>query len=171
MTTKPRWKAVDSDTDLESKQRGSFGVLGSDEFECSPLGTGSEEHFKTKWKLDASMRADLAHALSSWTGLLSRIETFPAQSVVVPINTFAPLPIVAILPIQVVVQNSDDEFVASFFDANISASGKTVQIAVDNLKDLIFAQYQHLEGKAESDLGKARKRQKSVLMALLKKGD
>ena len=91
------------------------------------------------------------------------------HTVIIPINTFAPLPIEASRPIQVVIQNCEDEYVASFFDANISASGETLQIALDNLKDLIAMQFQFLEHKPNSELGTAMRRKKSVLLALFKR--
>lgn len=91
------------------------------------------------------------------------------HTVIIPINTFAPLPIEAAKPIQVVVQCFEDDYVASFFDANISASGETLQIALDNLKDLIAMQFEHLEHKTDSKLGTAMRRKKSVLMAVFKR--
>jgi hypothetical protein len=47
----------------------------------------------------------------------------PTLSIIVPIVTFAPEPFDIIKEIPVVVQPTDDEFSATFFDANINTQG------------------------------------------------
>src|ERR1700757_5007489 len=87
--------------------------------------------------------ADLAGlALSAWVRerlrLAARDEmqkggrTAPLQgrSGLVPVTTLDPEPFELAREIQVVVQPDDDSFVATFFDANINASGETQQDAV-----------------------------------------
>ena len=48
-----------------------------------------------------------------------------SQPLIVPIETFAPEPYDPIRPFHVVLQPHEEEYIASFFDANLSASGET----------------------------------------------
>ncbi|MGD0092240.1 MAG: hypothetical protein ABSE73_20180 [Planctomycetota bacterium] len=90
-------------------------------------------------------------------------------SIIVPVDTLEPEPIEIVKPFHVVVQPYEDEFVATFFDANISATGCTEQEAVANVKDMIVMEFNFLEPKADKDLGAALRRERSVLCAMLKR--
>jgi predicted RNase H-like HicB family nuclease len=86
-----------------------------------------------------------------------------------PITTFAPEPYEASPPALVVIQRSEDAFVASFFDANIHASGDTEEEAFRNLKSLILDIFESLSGEPPGRLGPEPKRQLAVLRQLIRK--
>ena len=71
----------------------------------------------------------------------------------VPIQSLAPEPYEVIKPIEVVVQFTDGEYLASFFDANLSTGGDTPEEAVFNLKALIVGTFEILAEMQDSDLG------------------
>ena len=81
----------------------------------------------------------------------------------VMIETFAPEPYKVVKPFHVVVQARHDEYVASFFDANLSASGTTEAEAIFNLKDVIVAVFESLAEHHENKLGPGPARQLHVL--------
>ena len=65
--------------------------------------------------------------------LTRRVET-----IVIPIATLAPEPYELFRAIPVVVQPAGGEFIATFFDANISTAGDTQEEAVANLRSLLL---------------------------------
>lgn len=67
------------------------------------------------------------------------------RSVIVPIQSFEPFEFEVTKPILAVVQEEDGVFIASFFDANINASGESQLDAIEMLKDMIVSSYQILE--------------------------
>ena len=95
--------------------------------------------------------------------------TWPMLSAVVPITTFAPEPFEVIRPLSVVIQPNDDDHLATFFDANINASGETQEEAFANLKDVLLFTFQMLERMSESQLGPGPKRQRAVLSACIRR--
>jgi len=66
-------------------------------------------------------------------------------------------------PIPVTIRKDGDEFIASFFDANISTGGDNQQEAVANLQSLIADFYDELAAKPLEKLGPSLQRQKRVL--------
>ena len=86
-----------------------------------------------------------------------------AESLQVPIQSLAPEPYEVIKPFQVVVRPADGEYIASFFDANLSASGETQAEAVLNLKDIIAGTFEILAEMKEAELGPGPLRQKKTL--------
>ncbi len=94
---------------------------------------------------------------------------WPVLSAVVPITTFAPEPFETTRPMSVVIQPLDGEFLATFFDANINASGETQEEAFANLKDVMLATFQILERLSESQLGPGPKHQRAVLSACIRR--
>jgi predicted RNase H-like HicB family nuclease len=88
------------------------------------------------------------------------------QSIVVPIETFDPEPFELMKPFSVVVEPIDSEFTATFYDANIAASGETPAEAISNLKDVIVSTFELLT--AEKKLGAAMERQKAVLNSFIR---
>ncbi len=95
--------------------------------------------------------------------LLSRIDRKPDRgSVIVPIQSLAPLPFEVVRPILAVVQEEEGAFVASFFDANINASGESQLEAVEMLKHMIASSFQLFSGN-ESVLGETPRGQLAVL--------
>jgi len=91
------------------------------------------------------------------------------DSLIVPITTFAPEPFEVIREIKSVVQVSDDEFCASFFDANVNAAGCNEAEAIDNLKDLILSRFQFLEAQPPEKLGRALAKQLAVLREFVRR--
>jgi hypothetical protein len=107
--------------------------------------------------------ADLSERLSK----LESATSSPALRLAV--TSFAPEPFSLLRPIEVLVEQMDDAFVASFFDANISASGDNQQEAFDNLKSLILDTYDSLCAESPGRLGPEPKRQLAVLDSFLRK--
>ncbi len=87
----------------------------------------------------------------------------------VPITSFAPEPYDLIRQIPVVVQASEEGFVAGFFDANVHAAGDTEEEAVRNLKSLILDVFDSLSAEPLATLGPEPRRQLAVLQEFLAK--
>src|SRR5712691_10753840 len=77
-----------------------------------------------------------------------------SRPIIVPISVLDPEPYELTREISVVVQPHDDSYVATFFDANINASGETQQTAVANLKDMMVGIYERLQKEPKAKLGK-----------------
>jgi len=92
---------------------------------------------------------------------LARLEE--GAAICVPIQSLAPEPYELIKPIEAVVQFVDDEYVASFFDANLTTGGDTQVEAISNLRDLIVGTFELLTETKDSDLGPGPRQQKAVL--------
>lgn len=88
---------------------------------------------------------------------------------VVPLTTFAPEPFVLLKDIPVVIEESDGEYMASFFDAGIATMGDNPQEAFDNLKDLILGRFEILTGDMPHKLAPPVKRQAAVLREFIRK--
>lgn len=95
--------------------------------------------------------------------------SWPALAAVVPITTFAPEPFEVLRSMSVVIQPLGDEHLATFFDANINASGETQEEAFANLKDVLLGTFQMLERMSESQLGLGPKRQRAVLFECIRR--
>lgn len=130
-------------------------------------------------ELENSIR-ELATNLSARMELVTRLEQVESQiqhvlervdsltnTTQVEIRSFAPLLIQVLSSIPVVIQPSDDEFTATFFDASICASGDTQIEAVDNLKDTILALFTRYSAE-ESKLGPKPTKQLAVLRQFIK---
>jgi len=65
--------------------------------------------------------------------------------------------------IPVTIRRDGEEFIAAFFDANISTGGDTQQEAVANLQSLIADFYDELATTSREELGPSLQRQKHVL--------
>ena len=86
-----------------------------------------------------------------------------ASPLLVPIESLSPEPYKVIKPFNVIVRFQDDQYISSFFDANISTSGDTQEEAVLNLKDLIVTMYDMLNDMDDGQLGIEPMRQKILL--------
>jgi predicted DNA-binding antitoxin AbrB/MazE fold protein len=91
-----------------------------------------------------------------------------SPSVVVPITAFEPEPFELIRSIPVVVQQTDDGYLATFFDANIGITGDTNEEAVANLRLLLVDVFEELEAE-EAQLGPQMVRQLAVLRSFMKR--
>ena len=96
--------------------------------------------------------------------LTRRVET-----ILIPIATLAPEPYALVRAIPVVVQPAGREFVATFFDANISTAGDTQEEAVANLRSLLLDMFEYLESEPPEALGPEPTRQLGVLRVFLKR--
>ena len=94
---------------------------------------------------------------------------WPVLPAVVPITTFAPEPFEVLRPMSAVIQPLGDEHLATFFDANINASGETQEEAFANLKDVLIGTFQMLERMKDSQLGPGPKRQRAVLTECIRR--
>jgi len=90
-----------------------------------------------------------------------------SPSVVVPITTLEPEPFDLLRSIPVVVQPTDDGYLATFFDANIGMTGDTREESVANLRLLLVEVFEELE-REESQLGPQLVRQLAVLRIFMK---
>jgi predicted RNase H-like HicB family nuclease len=135
-------------------------------------------------KIAPNLSINFAQALLSKWQEAARIHTLEKQilllqkqvarlqagaSAIIPVLTFAPEPYEVLTPFQVVVRACGDEYIASFFDANISASGETQEEAVYNLKDVIITVFETLTEQGEARLGVGPARQLKVLTQFLKR--
>ena len=87
----------------------------------------------------------------------------------VPIETFAPEPYEVRKAFHAVLQAQGEEYVASFFDANLSASGATQEEAVFNLKDVIVAVFETLTEHEPAKLGPEPAKQLEVLKEFIRR--
>lgn len=101
--------------------------------------------------------------------LEEKCEHFKQSFYVPPIQTFGDEPFELIKPILVSIQESDGEYIASFFDANISTQGCTQQEALDSLKDLLLSRFEHLDQLPVKKLGKSTRRQIAVLREFIRR--
>jgi hypothetical protein len=87
----------------------------------------------------------------------------------VPIQSLAPEPFEIIKPMEAVVRFLDDQYVASFFDANLSTGGDTQTEAIANLRELIVGTFELLTETRDVDLGPGPRRQKAVLAEFVRR--
>lgn len=126
---------------------------------------------KTKPKQKAASGERARPARSSGSHVKQSPKAWPALSAVVPITTFAPEPFEVLLPMSVVIQSLGDEHLATFFDANINASGETQEEAFANLKDVLLGTFQMLERMDESKLGPGPRHQRAVLTECIRRAN
>lgn len=90
----------------------------------------------------------------------------PAQQAT--IHTFAPESFEVLKPIPVVIESTDDGFIARYYDANASMIGDTQEEAFNNLKEFLLDLFETL-GEDEDSLGPHLKRQLAVLRDVIRK--
>src|SRR5258708_37245256 len=91
------------------------------------------------------------------------------QFVAVSVASLDPEPFELIKAMPVVVQPSEDEYIATFFDANINASGCTETDAVASLKELMLAVFDRLSAMESEKLGPGPRRQLAVLRGFIRR--
>jgi predicted RNase H-like HicB family nuclease len=89
------------------------------------------------------------------------------RTLVVPVDTFGDEEFEIIQPFSVVVEPSGDEFTATLYDANVSASGETVEEAISSLKEMLLEIVELFETGVK--LGAAMQKQKAVLTSLIRR--
>lgn len=92
-----------------------------------------------------------------------------AKPIIVPIETFDPEPYEVLKTFHVIIQSHAEEYVAYYFDANLSATGETKEEAIYNLKDIIIATFDALSSHDESKLGLGPLRQIKLLKKVIQK--
>ena len=103
---------------------------------------------------------------------IKNIETKISQntnqcSVLVPIQALTSESVQLLKPFNVVVQGEADEYIATFFDANVNASGETPEEAVANLKDVLIGTFENLSNIADK-LGLESSRRLAVLKQFIR---
>jgi predicted RNase H-like HicB family nuclease len=83
--------------------------------------------------------------------------------VTLQITTFAPEPYEVLRPIPVLIRSMEEEFVASFVEANVNASGETRQEAFESLKALVLDVFDSLRSHPAEKLGPEPARRLAVL--------
>jgi hypothetical protein len=96
------------------------------------------------------------------SGMRPRFEPSPGSNWSTTIASLAAEHLVLRRPIPVVIEEDDGVFVASFLDANINASGDTLQDAYEALKEFIASRFRLLE-RHIAELGNEPMRQLTVL--------
>lgn len=101
--------------------------------------------------------------------ILDRLDAVkPSSCKVVPLTTFTPEPFEVLKEILVVIEESDGEYLASFYDAGIATQGDNPQEAFDNLKDLILSHFEIL-GEPSRRLAPPLRRQQAVLQEFIRR--
>ena len=77
--------------------------------------------------------------------------------------TDLPEPCIVKKPFDVFIRHNYDQFVASYHEGGVHASGDTRDEAIENLKDMMAGTFEILSGKPSHMLGAALKRQLKVM--------
>jgi hypothetical protein len=93
----------------------------------------------TKMAKDVSERTAFAARMLSIEQRLIRIES--TTSISACISALGETEIELIQPIPFVIRFNGDDFIASFFDANVHASGETRQEAFDGMREMLIATF------------------------------
>ncbi|MBM4037975.1 MAG: hypothetical protein FJ290_05625 [Planctomycetes bacterium] len=116
----------------------------------------------------ASTRLDmLEQEMQSLKGRVAQLEV--SAPVIVPVETLAPEPYELLKPFHAVIEPCEDECLATFYDANISASGATRDEALANLKDMVVAGFEMLTEHEAEGLGPALVKQLRVLREFMRR--
>ncbi len=92
-----------------------------------------------------------------------------SPSITAPIQTFAPDPYELRQELKALILPDGDSFVATLVDANINASGETVQEAVANLKDTMIDLLEMLGKMPKEKLGSRPARQLAYLRSVMRR--
>ena len=117
--------------------------------------------------------SDLTRQCKTLQNRVSQLEE-TAPSVVVPINTFAPKPFELIKPVLALVEPVIDEngepceYIATFVDGVVSATGDTIEDAVAMLKDRMVGQLKSLRKAPPASLGMIPRQQLAALQSVMR---
>jgi hypothetical protein len=92
-----------------------------------------------------------------------------AQTITAQMDSMLPAPYDVIRTIPVAIQKHPDSFVATFFDANIGASGDTEAEAFSNLREMVISTFEILEENSDGHLGIEPARQLEVLRGYIRR--
>ena len=118
--------------------------------------------------LESELVSQLKSQHKETVGLVARLETTIETR---PFHVFLSslgldgFGVVKLLP--VIIRPDGDEYMASFFDANISTGGDTPQEAVSNLQSLIVDFFEDIENTPDEKLAPDMQRQKRVLLEMV----
>lgn len=93
----------------------------------------------------------------------------PQPAFVLTVQTLAPAPYDVLKPFQVTMEQSEEDCVASFVEANINASGCDAADALANLKDLIVSRCETLAAPPLEKLALPFQRQLATLLDYFRK--
>ena len=109
-----------------------------------------------------SLQKDVATLVRQLQKLKDQVEeartTTPAT-----ISTLSQFGLAVQKPIPIVIQGGGDNFIASFLDANVNASGDSAQEAFHNLCDVLADKYRLFDSLGPEKLGPEIKRQFGVM--------
>lgn len=145
--------------------------------ECPHLLVQRQPHRSQRLSEGAETQLALLALIGTVTELRQRLEKLESlpESLVVPINTFAPHPFEIIRPIMVVVEPvvDDDgepcEYIATFPDGAVSVTGDTVEDALFLLKDRMVSQYNRLSRRPADQLGRIPQQQLNALQSVMQR--
>ena len=134
---------------------------------------------KPGWEIDLSellvkarveaIERDVSDLKKSINQILNIIEHTKAIPFASPIVTFAPELFKLSTPLNVVLTQVENGYIASFPEANLGSSGETMHEAIENLKDLILTVYREFESMDDDSLGPAILKQKTILFNLIQR--
>ena len=103
--------------------------------------------------------------------ILSKLDRFEdiSRCLWVPIESFEPELYCVRRPFTAVISVEDGEFIASWFDAGIHASGETEESAISDLKSRILDAFDRLHGLEDEQLGPGMRRQRDVLKSYIER--
>lgn len=151
------------DNIIEEKPRSITSTWGIEE---EHLMQSLCEVLTTKWQELARIEVVEAeiHLLKERCELLEQ-----SSPILVPIQSLITESYEIIKPFNAVVKMQGDEYIASFFDANLSASGDTQTEAVYNLKDIIVGAFEILTEIDQDKLGPVPAQQKKIIEMFIRK--
>jgi hypothetical protein len=150
----------ESDWDHEPSQLVEYGAAAPDQF------LQLAEELLARWREAARIEA-VERAIVLLKDRVSQLEQ--NAPVIVPIETLDPEPYQLLKPFHAVVMSQDDEYVATWFDAGLSASGSTQEEAIFNLKDILVATWESLACHTEDQLAAGIKNQLRILREFVRK--
>lgn len=124
------------------------------------------EHLQALGALPGKVDA-LQARLRELAGQIEQLAARRPPSTIVPIQSLDDEELRLKKSPYIVVEEFDDSFIATFFDAHISSSGDTLYEAVDNVKDLISATFRRLRTAPPEKLGPLPTKQLVVLREFL----
>ncbi|MDP6359382.1 MAG: hypothetical protein QF473_29955 [Planctomycetota bacterium] len=154
---------VERDEDVQCGTTEAFpSVFPAWESELHKAMTQAAEVFASAWDVSVRM-ATIERKVSKWEE--------DAKSTSTSISTFAPLQIGVKRPVPVSIMFNEPDYIATFFEANINASGDTPQGAFWGLREVVAARFLRLTELNPSVLGKTPARQLHILNEFLELKD
>ena len=91
------------------------------------------------------------------------------RSLFVRLHTFDPEPFDLLSPVEIVVEQDGEDYNASFFDANVHASGCNEFEAIANLKENLLSRFDYLDRVPAEKLAKPLRQQIAVLRQFVRR--